>query len=452
MTTPLTCPRIGIQYMPHQENGVRWMLDREDDVRICRGGILGDDMGLGKTFQTIGLLKNSPHTLLTLIVCPPALISGWTTELKACGFGVVPVSDSMGRFIETNNVFLTTYTKLHNFRTRIAAAKFGRVILDEGHLIRNGESLSRWTSYMAAAAHAQARWILSATPIQNGKKDWKNLCTWLRVPANIDSLELSPVLMLRRTMDELRGDIAALPPPPDIVVRELSIPAEGSTRAEGRLFRKLADAFDEQMSALLKIELYMRIQQFLVHPQLYIEGMRTKLRGAFPDPDWNGTSTKFSAFVDELTASEAPTIVFCNFRAEMDMVAAKAVALGRPVWSVRGGMGSEAIGEAVVAAAAAAAAGEPVVVIVQIVAGGAGLNLQFCSRILFLSTHWNPAVVHQAVGRAVRIGQSAVVRIVFFRIVDEVADNIDARILELHGDKVSAARAVCASFFEGGVF
>ena len=97
-------------------------------------------------------------------------------------------------------------------------------------------------------------------------------------------------------------------------------------------------------------------------------------------------------------------------------------------------------------------AGKAVVMVVQIVSGGAGLNLQFCRRILFLSQHWNPAVVHQAVGRAVRIGQSHVVDIHFFSIVDEVAENLDQRMGELHGCKIGAAREVCGSLYDGFPF
>jgi len=93
--------------------------------------------------------------------------------------------------------------------------------------------------------------------------------------------------------------------------------------------------------------------------------------------------------------------------------------------------------------------GKAVVIVVQIVAGGAGLNLQFCKRILFLSQHWNPAVVHQAVGRAVRIGQKAVVDIHLFRVVDDVVDNIDRRMIDLHLAKIGGAQEICPSLYSG---
>lgn len=442
-------PRASINYLKHQETGIRWMLDREaEKAVVCRGGILGDDMGLGKTFQTIGLLKNSPWTYKTLILCPPALMSGWTQELRDCGYKVATSLDESSNEVVT----LATYNRAHLYKRDYTAARFERVILDEGHIIRNGKGTQRWWSCMAIASKAKCRWILSATPVQNGEKDWVNLCWWLHVRAGPSTIPtLAPTIMLRRTMEDLRLT-ADLPPAPVFHRNNLTIPAES---AEGKLFRALTDQLgtimdSQHVSALLKLELYMRIQQFLVHPQLYIESMRAKFKGAYPRPDWTGTATKFDTFTKVLQSSDVPTIVFCNFRAEMDRVADLARSLGRSVWSIRGGMGSDAVGLAVKEARAAALSDASVVIIVQIVAGGAGLNLQFCNRILFLSQHWNPAVVHQACGRAIRIGQRSPVQVHFFSVVDEVADNIDRRMLERHQMKVATAREICSSLYNGG--
>jgi SNF2 family DNA or RNA helicase len=49
-------PRVGINYLSHQEIGVRWMLSQEADEKKSKGGILGDDMGLGKTVQSIAFM------------------------------------------------------------------------------------------------------------------------------------------------------------------------------------------------------------------------------------------------------------------------------------------------------------------------------------------------------------------------------------------------------------
>lgn len=459
-------PREGIEYLAHQEIGVRWMLAREHEAApVCRGGILGDDMGLGKTFQTIGLLKNSPYKYRTLLICPPALVAGWTEELRACGYNVASIQGSSAWAVPdavegAETIYLTTYPKACMYKFSLARdpEPFQRIILDEGHIIRNGKTTSRWMACMAINKRSKCNWILSATPVQNGPDDWRNLCWWLRVRCTAAAIpELAPTVMLRRTMDELRADIAALPPPPRYIAHDLSIPV--GTK-EGKLFRTLCDQLNSvidsrAVSALIKLELYMRIQQFLVHPQLYIESMRAKFRGAYPRPDWSadGGATKWNAtIVKELASAVADrvgTIVFCNFRREMDMVEEAAVAMGAKVFAVRGGMGSDKVGAAVADARAAVAQGEAVVFVVQIVAGGAGLNLQFCRRILFLSQHWNPAVVHQAVGRAVRIGQSAVVDIHMFRVVDDVMDNLDRRMVQVHLRKISGAQEICATLYEG---
>jgi SNF2 family DNA or RNA helicase len=489
-------PRLGIDYLPHQEEGVRWMLGREaEGAPLCRGGVLADDMGLGKTFQTIGLLRNSPFaaTWRTLIVCPPALVAGWTEELRACGFFVSVLNQGTDTWMTVpagvgvaDTVWLTTYPRLvsvgtclveHAGEVRAAGHLFHRLVLDEGHCIRNGTGTARGKAadVVAGAGSVAARWILSATPVQNGPADWRNLCRWLRVRTTpeadkpvtdedpgaapeegVDRLEdAAAVVMLRRTMAELRGTIDTLPPAPKFICRDLSI-VRGSE--EDRLFRSLCDQLedvidDREVSALDKLALYLRIQQFLVHPQIYIQAMRDRMRGAYPRPDWKGSATKWTAFAKDLAAGVAAkegTIVFCQFRAEMDKVVRLAERMGAAVWSVRGGMGNEAVGVAVrEAREAATAGGKGVVVVVQIVAGGAGLNLQFCRRVLFLSQHWNPAVVHQAVGRAVRIGQRGVVDVVMYRCADDVMDNLDRLMVERHLAKIEVARDICSSLYEG---
>jgi hypothetical protein len=195
----------------------------------------------------------------------------------------------------------------------------------------------------------------------------------------------------------------------------------------------------------------MRIQQFLVHPRIYLDSKAAAT--AAGAKEWLGSTTKWSACVEkdlfEAVEKKIPTIVFCQFRQEIDMVVEAARARGASAWMIRGGMSVAEVGAVVSEAKEAVTAGCSVVVVVQIVTGGVGLNLQFCQRVLFLSQHWNPAVVHQAVGRAVRIGQREVVDVFMYRIVDDVLENLDLRMSEVHAGKIGVAREVCPSFFEG---
>ena len=457
-------PREGIQLLPYQRDGVRWLLDRESVAApYGRCAILGDDMGLGKTFQCISYIKSSPFVgFKTAIICPPALVSGWTQELTDCGFCVFHLFGSSWRPVDASKgrrslpaIYITTYPRVTIHRRALCHdILFDRIILDEGHCIRNGPSTSRWSACVALAAKTAVRIILSATPVQNGGTDWRNLCWWMRVKCKSGQIkEAAPVIMLRRTMAELRGVVEALPPVPQWIVHDLHVEEQEEKNVFMALCNQMKEAMESRhVSALMKLELYMRIQQFVVHPAIYIESMRRKFGEAYPRREWTGGATKWAEcmdILDESISESVPTIVFCQFRTEMDMVAAQAGEMGASVWSIRGGMSSSQVGAAVTEAREAANGGGAVVVVVQIVAGGAGLNLQFCRRILFLSQHWNPAVVHQAVGRAVRIGQSAVVDIHCFRIVDSALDNIDLRMAVLHGVKIESARGICSTLFEG---
>ncbi|KNE59641.1 hypothetical protein AMAG_03894 [Allomyces macrogynus ATCC 38327] len=77
---------LAVTLLPHQEEGVQWMIEREQSE--AKGGILADDMGLGKTVQAIALMlatrnsvpKGKPKT--TLVVAPLALLEQWRMEVE----------------------------------------------------------------------------------------------------------------------------------------------------------------------------------------------------------------------------------------------------------------------------------------------------------------------------------------------------------------------------------
>jgi SNF2 family DNA or RNA helicase len=54
---------------------------------------------------------------------------------------------------------------------------------------------------------------------------------------------------------------------------------------------------------------------------------------------------------------------------------------------------------------------ERAVMLLQLQAGGVGLNLQEYDRIIFVSPWWTSALMDQAIARAVRMGQTQVVKI-----------------------------------------
>jgi SNF2 family DNA or RNA helicase len=70
------------------------------------------------------------------------------------------------------------------------------------------------------------------------------------------------------------------------------------------------------------------------------------------------------------------------------------------------------------------------VLLLQLQSGGVGLNLQHFTKIIFMSPWWTSALMDQAIGRAVRIGQKERVTVTMLVLKEEETMNIDAKMLE----------------------
>jgi SWI/SNF-related matrix-associated actin-dependent regulator of chromatin subfamily A3 len=147
--------------------------------RLLSGGILTDEMGLGKTLQTISLIMsggfdNGP----TLIVAPTGVLSNWEQQFaEHVKVGRVPRilryhgSSKYHQFKKADilkyDVIITSYGVLASqFKSANWTALFGinwrRVVLDEGHVIRNPNTKN---AQAACKLQATSRWILSGTPL-----------------------------------------------------------------------------------------------------------------------------------------------------------------------------------------------------------------------------------------------------------------------------------------------
>ncbi|PSN58027.1 hypothetical protein C0J52_02028 [Blattella germanica] len=270
--------RSNVQLMQHQRRALAWLLWRESHKP--HGGILADDMGLGKTLTMISLIlkakekpvdkevkeesddsdndeDNSWHNRKyekggTLVVCPASLINQWEGEVKKrVKRGVLDVEVYHGQSRETKprrlarrDMVVTTYNIVRSEGAVISQktgstvdvarqgalfrVKWDRIILDEGHTIRNYKSQ---TAVAICALKAKYRWALTGTPIHNKELDLYSLLKFLRC-SPFDDLHvwrrwidnksaggiqrLNTVinsLMLRRTKDQLQsaGKLSCLP-------------------------------------------------------------------------------------------------------------------------------------------------------------------------------------------------------------------------------------------------
>lgn len=446
----LKVPFDSFSYHPYQVDAINWMKVRESEIaHYLRGGILADEMGLGKTWMTIGLLLNNPlpHTLLLV---PPVLIPQWLEVLTKSGIphrtltGVTKFGTGKWEYvpgIHTHlQVTICTYDRTVYNRKIICEQSYDRIVADEGHLLRNGPKTKRFLCTVDIPT--KTRWILSGTPIQNKASNFTFLLKWLGVSIDISFLtnlqEIANTLILRRTVADVRTIVSDVPKTlPKHIVHPVSIPDDSE---EQKVFQalvgRLEHAIEERAANTIILELYLRIQQFLAHPAIYVDAMIRKYGETYKRKSWTDSCSKMTTFDTWLSsASKEPTIVFVHFRKHLELAVSLLEKQGYSVTCICGGLTQSMRTSAIENSRKSVLEGRPTAMVVQIVAGNAGLNLQHCTRIVFLTSHWNPAVVDQAVARVYRIGQKSDVSVHHFLLADNVERNIDRLMVEKHAEK-----------------
>lgn len=176
--------------MPHQKQGVRWMINREN-CGHPNGGILADEMGLGKTLCMLKLISKDikASEKKTIIICPLSLINHWINEIKKhnlelkvfkyykCGFE---------NDLQSFNVVITTYDTLvaqfklsikNNEKSGLFTKNWYRIVLDEAHIIKNHKTQVHRASCMLKGMY---RWCITGTPIHNKHWDMYSIIKFLK--------------------------------------------------------------------------------------------------------------------------------------------------------------------------------------------------------------------------------------------------------------------------------
>uniref|UniRef100_A0A8D3C5L9 Helicase-like transcription factor n=1 Tax=Scophthalmus maximus TaxID=52904 RepID=A0A8D3C5L9_SCOMX len=320
-----------------------------------RGGILADDMGLGKTLTTIALILTNFHNGKPLPVerCVSVAV---LKKLKrnaetayhdrynaALSFPKCHVSSPLSfvcvcvqeqleqhvradvklnvylyygsernrsqKFLSSQDVVITTYNVLSadfGNKSPLHGISWLRVVLDEGHIIRNPNALM---SKAVLDLKASRRWILSGTPIQNSVKDLWMLLAFLRLKpfdvrewwnrviqrpatqgdrAGLQNLQtLVKCITLRRTKSsEANGRPLVSLPEKNVSVEQVELSQQereeyelarsegrntiGRYVAEGTVLRNYADV----------LAILMRLRQHCCHPDLLAKTSSSDLGAA----------------------------------------------------------------------------------------------------------------------------------------------------------------------------
>ncbi|KAL9986038.1 hypothetical protein ACROYT_G000101 [Oculina patagonica] len=243
----------------------------------------------------------------TLIVCPLSVLSNWTDQICSHVHADVSLQVYMYygaerlrdvNFLKQQDIVLTTYPTLTNDYGRkdspLHKIKWLRIILDEGHTIRNPQT--RLTKAMIDLA-AKRRWVLTGTPIQNRLDDLWSVCKFLRLEPfddkgwwksalassvrrgdqqGVNRLQklLKHVSIRRLKTDEVEGKPLVKLPPRTVVIQEVEL---------SEVERKLYDAMQKHGQLIIRgylqdgtvlakyahcFAILMRLRQLCLHPKL----------------------------------------------------------------------------------------------------------------------------------------------------------------------------------------
>lgn len=387
----------------YQHDGVKWMLSREfgDDVK---GGILADDMGLGKTMQAIACMRG--NELPTLIVTIVGTVNQWRDALiEFGGYKPVIINPSFTGILPSGvDVAVTTYSAFQRSVPPkcLFAYGWGRVILDEGHTIRN--PATRVHKELSRLGGVGVKWILSGTPIQNSQKDLITLGGWIGAKG-MDIEQMVDTLVLRRTQEEqaVVNPRLALPPLTSQVIK-----LEFADEGEREFYESIEEYYSHNATTNFEaMEALTRCRQVCTNVHLYMESMeakkkKRKVNDGPPMPVEAFKSTKLQWLVRDISQSTKKCLVFCMWTLEMKMLQKELEEVGISSLIYDGHLSRDAK-ESVLYNFKNT---EIPCLIIQINCGSSGLNLQCANRVYITSPNWNPCVELQAIGRAYRKGQT----------------------------------------------
>lgn len=441
---------VQAQLRSHQLTGVsflHWL------HRNAAAGILADEMGLGKTLQALALLELLHETehqeaRTHLIVCPLSVLETWTVEAAkftpnlsvirlhgppAQRYRIKEAIRTAARsLLESIDIVVTSYETYDREYTWLNRFKWGWVILDEGHRIKNGDTQ---LSKRLLSISSENRLVLTGTPVHNNMFELWSLFRWLYPDvfadkssdafresfilgrdtkvdsATIDaSRRFLEIIMLRRTKADVDLN---LPPLREIVLRVPLTPTQRDVYKS--VIRHEADLTQPLKSYTRLLNLLLELRQVSIHPDL--------LSWATPEHDVSASdmleaSGKFivlrKLLLELILEQQKKVIIFSCFTKALDCVdrlLSDTFDEDPNVESLRIDGGTGRALRNLNIRLFQDQKSRYRIMLVSVRSGGTGLTLTAAEAVIFLDEDFNPQVTLQAQARAHRIGQDKAVTV-----------------------------------------
>ena len=442
---------INAQLRDYQKAGFEWMCLLDE---MQWGGCLADDMGLGKTLQTITFLqyiteKNKKAT--HLVVCPTSLLYNWESELKKFAPKLsYHIHHGQQRIVDVKewkkkNIIITSYGSVRSDIDALQQIKFGYVVCDESHVIKNPASQ---TAKAILQLQSRNRFILSGTPIQNNTVDLYAQMQFIN-PGLLGNKEFfktefaTPIdkygdkeksaqlkkmiypFLLRRKKEQVAKDLPA--------------------KTEITLWCEMGE---EQRKVYNDLKIYYReslldrvAKDGVGSSAIFILEGLTKLRQACNAPQLikdRNFGTKESVKIDELlneiedNTGGHKVLVFSQFTGMLQLIAEEMKQRNIAYLYLDGS--TKATERLQLVQQFQSTANEKIFLI-SLKAGGVGLNLTAADYVYLVDPWWNPAAEQQAIDRAHRIGQQN--KVFAYKMI--CRDTVEEKILALQQRKKSLA-------------
>ena len=356
-------------------------------VLVAKKVILGDEMGLGKTIQALGVaqhLKNTNPYFHGLVIAPLAVLENWrketnkVTDIRPYVLHGIEKESEAKSWIKNGGLAITNFESLQKLHETINY-KFGLVIVDEAHLIKNPETL-RSTYARNHLEYAEYSLLMTGTPLDNRGEEFVNLIDQVNSGVARDLWSsFGDVNYAHRNAPKFRQMVGGI-----------------------YLRRNRRDVLKELPELVVSDE-------FVAFPKANSDEYESCIRagnlmGARRALSVGSVSTspkmaKLAEIIESCRAEGSKVLVFSFFKE----VLKDAAGIVRNVVPVDGDVSHTHRQQAIenfqkINGFAA--------LIMQIDVGGVGLNLQEASTVVIMEPQFTPGKESQAIGRAYRMGQT----------------------------------------------